>query len=202
LAELALSDESRSTLATIARRAVVAAASGCSYAPPREWIVGPLAAPGASFVTLRTAGELRGCIGSIRARRALGVDVAENGRAAALRDPRFAPVGAHELARLAIELTLLRPPEPLAAGSRAELLAALVPGVDGLVLEEHGRGATFLPAVWEQLPDPEAFLFQLERKAGLGPGSWSPARRLFRYRAESFVVGAALAASDPADGSE
>lgn len=171
---------------------MVAAASGERYAAPQEWIVGRLAEPGASFVTLRAGGELRGCIGSLRARRALGVDVAENGRAAALRDPRFDPVRAHELARLAIELTLLRPPDPLVAGSRAALLAALVPGVDGLVIEEHGRSATFLPAVWEQLPDPESFVLQLERKAGLAAGSWSPARRFFRYHTESIAVGPAL----------
>jgi len=171
---------------------VVAAASGERYAAPREWIVGRLAEPGASFVTLRADGELCGCIGSIRARRALGIDVAENGRAVALRDPRFDPVGAHELARLEIELTLLLPPEPLVVGSRAELLAALTPGVDGLVIEELGRGATFLPAVWEQLPDPESFVSHLERKAGLAAGSWSPMRRLYRYHADSIAVGPAL----------
>ena len=109
--ESALSSESRATLATIARQAVVAAAHRGPYAPPREWIVGRLAEPGASFVTLRAAGELRGCIGSIAARRALGLDVAENGRAAALEDRRFEPVGAHELAHLEIELALLTPPE-------------------------------------------------------------------------------------------
>ncbi len=193
-----LSPESRTALATIARQSVVAAASGCRYTPPREWMVGPLAEPGASFVTLRAAGELRGCIGSIRARRALGLDVAENGRAAALRDPRFDPVEARELAQLSVELTLLLPPEPLAVGGRDELLAALVPGVDGLVLEEDGHGATFLPAVWQQLPDPESFVAQLERKAGLRPGSWSPARRLFRYRAESIAVGPALGGGEAA----
>ncbi len=171
---------------------MVAAARGERYAPPRELLVGRLAEPGASFVTLRAAGELRGCIGSIEARRALGVDVAENARAAALEDRRFAPVGAHELARLAIELSLLSPPAPFPVGSRAELLAALVPNVDGLVLEEQGRRVTFLPSVWEQLPDPESFLVHLERKAGLSAGSWSPARRYFRYRAESIAVGPAL----------
>ncbi len=190
--ESTLPAESRAALATIARRAVVAATSGERYAPSRELVVGRLAEPGASFVTLRAAGELRGCIGSIEARRALGVDVAENARAATLEDRRFEPVGAHELARLSIELALLTPPEPLLVGSRAELLAALVPGVDGLVLEEHGRRATFLPSVWKQLPDPESFVLHLERKAGLAAGSWSPARRFFRYRAESIEVGPAL----------
>lgn len=192
LPEDAFSSASRTALATISRQAVVAAARGERYAPPREWIVGRLAEPGASFVTLRAEGELRGCIGSITARRALGIDVAENARAAALSDRRFAPVGARELARLEIELALLSPPEPLPVGSRAELLAALTRGVDGLVLEEDGRRATFLPAVWAQLADPESFVSHLERKAGLPAGSWSAARRLFRYRAESIAVGPAL----------
>jgi len=101
-------------------------------------------------------------------------------------------VVAAELVRVEIELALLTPPEPFLVGSRAELLAALVPGVDGLVLEEHGRRATFLPSVWERLPDPELFVLHLERKAGLGAGCWSSARRLFRYRAESIAVGPAL----------
>ena len=191
----ALTGESRGLLATIARQAVVAAAKREPYAPAGEWIAGRLAEPGASFVTLRSAGELRGCIGSLAARRALGVDVAETARAAALSDRRFAPVAAHELARLTIELSLLTPPEPFAVGSRAALLAALTPGVDGLVLEEHGHRATFLPAVWTQLPDPESFVLHLERKAGLAPGSWSAARRCFRYRSESIAVGPALVGS-------
>lgn len=182
----------RTVLAAIARQAVVAAVRGEPYAPPPEWIVGSLAEARASFVTLRAEGELRGCIGSLTARRALAVDVAENARSAALLDRRFAPVGAHELARLEIELSLLTPPEPIAASSRAALLAALVPGVDGLVLEESGRRATFLPAVWEQLPDPESFLVHLERKAGVGAGSWSAARRALRYRTEAIDVGPAL----------
>ena len=191
LPEFGLSPESRIALSTIARQAVVAAASGESYAPPQEWIVGSLAEPGASFVTLRAAGELRGCIGSITARRALGLDVAENGRAAAIADRRFAPLRARELALVTIELSLLTPPEPMMVGSRVELLAALVPGVDGLVLEEEGRRATFLPAVWEQLPDPGDFVLHLERKAGVAASSWSAARRFLRYRTESIEVGPA-----------
>lgn len=190
--EAAIAEDWRAVLATIARRAVVAAAHREPFAPPPQWIAGRLAEPGASFVTLRAAGELRGCIGSITARRALGLDVAANGRAAALEDRRFAPLGAHELAQLAIELALLTAPEPLAVSSRRELLAVLTPDVDGLVLEEHGRRATFLPAVWEQLPDPEAFVRQLERKAGCAAGLWSPARRFYRYCAESIAVGPAL----------
>lgn len=192
LPELVAAGEWRAVLASIARRAVVAAAHREEYAPSAEWIAGRLAEPGASFVTLRAEGELRGCIGSLTARRALGVDVAANARAAALEDRRFPPLAAQELPQLAIEISLLTPPEALPVRSRGELLAALTPGVDGLVLEDDGRRATFLPAVWKQLPDPEAFVGQLERKAGLGAGSWSPARRLYRYRAESIAVGPAL----------
>ena len=137
LAELAPVREWRAALATIARQAVVAAARGELYAPPQELLLGRLAEPGASFVTLRSAGELRGCIGSIVARRALGEDVAQNSRAAVLADRRFEPVAEHELVQIEIELSLLTLPEPLSVGSRAELLEELVPGVDGLVLEEH-----------------------------------------------------------------
>lgn len=190
--ESAPAREWRAALATIARQAVVAAARRELYAPPQELLRGRLAEPGASFVTLRSAGELRGCIGSIVARRALGEDVAQNARAAVLADRRFEPVGEHELVQIEIELSLLTLPEPLPVGSRAELLEALVPGVDGLVLEEHGHRATFLPAVWAQLPDPESFVVQLERKAGLAAGSWSTARRHYRYRTESIAVGPAL----------
>lgn len=190
--ETDLQPEWHSVLATIARQAVVAAAHREDYAPPPEWLAGRLAEPGASFVTLRAGGELRGCIGSLTARRALGLDVAANARAAALEDRRFPPLGPHELAQLMIEISLLTPPEALPVRSRSELLAALTPGVDGLVLEDDGHRATFLPAVWEQLPDPEAFVGQLERKAGLGAGSWSSARRFHRYRTESIAVGPAL----------
>ena len=185
----------RSLAAAIARQAVVAAARREPYAVPRAWLTGRLAEPGASFVTLRAGGELRGCIGSLTARRPLAMDVAENGRAAALADRRFPPLEARELGRLEIELSQLTPPEPIPADSRSALLEALVPGVDGLVLEEGACRATFLPAVWSHLPDPDAFVGHLERKAGVAAGSWSPARRLSRYRTESIVVGPALGGS-------
>ena len=193
LPEVTLSRDERTALVAIARRSVVAAANGESYAPPREWIVGRLAEPGASFVTLHAAGDLRGCIGSITARRSLGRDVAENARAATVLDQRFAPVEASELAHIRIDLSLLSTPEPMPIGSRAELVTALVPGADGLVLEENGRRATFLPSVWEQLPDPETFVSRLEKKAGLAPGGWSLERRVYRYHADSIEVGPALA---------
>jgi AmmeMemoRadiSam system protein A len=193
LAELSAFDRhERALLVAIARGAVAATARGASYALPPEAGRGRLAVPGACFVTLHAGGELRGCIGSIEARRALAADVAANARAAAREDGRFDPIAAAELARVEIHLSLLGPPVALDVASRAELLAALVPGVDGLVLEEAGRRATFLPAVWGQLGDCERFVAHLERKAGFAERSWSPARRAFRYAVESIAAGGAL----------
>lgn len=140
-----------------------------------------LRAPGASFVTLRRGETLRGCTGSLEPRRPLVVDVAENAFASAFRDPRFEPLALRELFHVRIHLSLLGPTEPLAADSEEALLAALRPGVDGLVIEEGGRRATFLPAVWEQIPDPRDFVAHLRRKAGLPDRGWSPALRVSRY---------------------
>ena len=120
--------------------------------------------PRASFVTLHRHGELRGCTGSLEPDAPLVVGTARNAFRAAFADPRF---------------------PPLAVRSEAELLARLRPGVDGLVLREDGHAATFLPAVWETLPTPEAFVGALLRKAGLAPGHWSPALRFARYTTES-----------------
>ena len=150
---------------------------------PHDW----LRTPGASFVTLRLEDELRGCIGSLEARRPLGHDVAHNARAAAYRDPRFPPVGRHEWPRLGVEVSLLSPREPLAAASEAEALELLRPGVDGIYLEFGANGATFLPQVWDNLPEPADFLGQLKRKAGLPANFWHRDLRLSRYTVEKFA---------------
>ncbi len=140
-----------------------------------------LQAPGACFVTLTHRGLLRGCIGSVWARRRLLEDVRSNARAAALADPRFPPLTAAELPSTRIEVSLLSVPSPLAAASEAEALAALRPGIDGLILDYAEAQATFLPQVWESLPAPHDFLVQLKRKAGLPAAFWAPAIRLQRY---------------------
>jgi AmmeMemoRadiSam system protein A len=137
--------------------------------------------PAASFVTLELRSALRGCIGTLEAHRPLAVDVAENAFAAAFRDPRFAPLARLELADLEIHVALLSPLERLAAASEAELLAQLRPGVDGLVLRVGERRATFLPAVWEELPDPAAFLRHLKRKAELPADGWPAGAEVWRY---------------------
>lgn len=150
-----------------------------------------LRAPGASFVTLRTAADaLRGCIGTLEPLRALAADVAENAWRAAFRDPRFPPLAAREAGALRLSISLLGVPERLAAASEAELLARLEPGRDGLILAFGGRRATFLPEVWDALPAPAEFLAALKHKAGLPPGFWSDRLEAFRY-ATTTVHGAA-----------
>ncbi|GAB4475409.1 MAG: AmmeMemoRadiSam system protein B [Burkholderiaceae bacterium] len=137
--------------------------------------------PGASFVTLRKRGELRGCIGTLRAQRPLGADVAHNARAAAFADPRFAPLARVEFDAIRIEVSLLSEPVPLAVAGEREVIAALRPHVDGVVFELGERRSTFLPQVWQTLPDPRRFLAQLKRKAGLPEDFWSDAVRVWRY---------------------
>ena len=148
--------------------------------PPEPW----LEAPGCSFVTLRRGGDLRGCIGSLEAHRPLGEDIAANAVAAALRDRRFPPVAAFELPSLAVEVSLLQPSEPLTCTDEDDALRQLRPGIDGLVIEYGSSRATFLPQVWENLPDTPMFLRELKRKAGLPAGFWHADLRLRRYGVE------------------
>jgi AmmeMemoRadiSam system protein A len=138
--------------------------------------------PGACFVTLTRWGELRGCVGSVRASRPLFDDVWLNARGSAFHDSRFPPVERDELSEIAIEVSLLSPPEPLPSFAREkEALAALRPGIDGVILEAGSLRSTFLPQVWDQLPDPKDFLAHLKTKAGLSEGFWSPDVQLQRY---------------------
>ena len=141
-----------------------------------------LEAPGATFVTLFKHGLLRGCIGTLEARRPLGVDVRANAVAAAFDDPRFPRLANEEFIDTSVEVSLLSAPEPMMADGEQDLLAQLRPGVDGLVLEFAGRRATFLPQVWDSLREPTAFLAELKRKAGLPIDFWSAAAHISRYR--------------------
>ncbi len=146
-----------------------------------------LAQPAATFVTLKRAGELRGCIGSLEPRRPLGVDVRENAIAAAFRDPRFPPLAAVEFAGTSVEVSLLSAGERLDVRDEDDLLARLSPGVDGLVLEYEHQRATFLPQVWESIPAPREFLAALKRKAGLAVDFWSPRVNVSRYGVTKWV---------------
>ncbi len=140
----------------------------------------------ASFVTLHKHGQLRGCIGSIIPTRPLALDVSHNAFAAAFEDPRFPPVQASELDDLDIEISILSMPEPIEFSSEEDLLEKIRPGIDGLILKEGPYSGTFLPSVWEQIPDKREFLRQLKRKAGLPADYWSPTIRVFRYTTDSF----------------
>ncbi len=146
--------------------------------PLREWR--------ATFVTLEKAGALRGCIGGLVAQWPLVEDVARHAFAAAFEDPRFLPVREPELATLTLSISILNPATPLPADSEQELIAQLRPGTDGLILKDGARRSTFLPSVWEQLPDAHAFLAHLKMKAGLAPDYWSDTLRFERYTTESF----------------
>lgn len=145
-----------------------------------------LQAPGAVFVTLTRDGALRGCIGSLQAHRPLWEDIEKNARSAAFLDPRFPPVSLREFDRLTVEVSLLSPPEPVSFQDRADLLAQLRPGIDGVILDGDGHRGTFLPQVWESLPAPAQFLAQLLRKAGL-PDDFPVARlHVSRYGVEKW----------------
>ncbi|MBO1924945.1 AmmeMemoRadiSam system protein A [Thiomicrorhabdus sp. 6S3-12] len=148
---------------------------------------GQLANPGASFVTLNKEQQLRGCIGSLLAHRPLAEDVVANAFNAAFKDPRFAPLQLEETDLLEMEISVLSTPQEIQAIETLEqLLESLQPGLDGLILTQGFRRATFLPSVWEQLPDKEEFVRQLMRKGGIM--QWSSEIRCERYH--SFKFGA------------
>jgi len=140
-----------------------------------------LAEDGASFVTLTQDGELRGCIGTLQAHRPLLSDIKSNAVSAAFRDPRFAPLSLEELERTAVEISLLSPTQEMEFEHEADALAQLRAGVDGIVFEYRGHRSTFLPQVWEQLPQPHQFMAHLKRKAGLPHNFWAEGVRLSRY---------------------
>ncbi len=170
--------EKGSTLLKLAR-SEIASKLGHEVSPPAQ--AGWLAEPGASFVTLTRQGELRGCIGTLEAHRPLGLDVRENAVAAAFRDPRFMPLAHAEFDEIRVEVSVLSPHEALAAGSEKDALAVLRPGIDGVVFEYAHYRSTFLPQVWEQLPDPAEFMAHLKRKAGVPKEFWAEGVRLSRY---------------------
>jgi AmmeMemoRadiSam system protein A len=150
--------------------------------PHPDW----LDQPGAVFVTLTQHGQLRGCIGSLEAHRSLIADLQSNARAAAFKDPRFPPLQREEFAGTQVEVSLLSPAEPMHFTDQADALARLRPGIDGVILEHGWQRATFLPQVWEQLPQPREFIAHLKRKAGLAADFWADDLRLSRYQVEKF----------------
>ena len=149
-----------------------------------------LTCDGASFVTLTKQGQLRGCIGSLEPRRPLVLDVCENALGAAFHDPRFPPVSPGELANLHIEISVLSIPQPLSYDGPDDLIAKLRPGVDGVVIKRDWNRATFLPQVWEKLPDAHQFLEHLCLKAFLPADAYRhPGLDVYTYQVEKFEEG-------------
>jgi len=159
---------------------------GRSLDPDPKKAPSGLRVPGAVFVTLDIHGQLRGCVGSFEARRPLIQDVAQNAYSAAFMDFRFPPLSQAEFPELGLHISLLTPLEPLEVTSQQDLLRKLRPGVDGLLLEDPPHRSTFLPQVWDSLPEPEDFLGELFLKAGLPVDHWSKTLSFQRYGAEEF----------------
>ena len=140
----------------------------------------------ACFVTLTINHQLRGCIGHLEAIQPLVKDVAENAFSAAFRDPRFPALSKDELSRCDLEISVLTPPQPMSFDSEADLLDQIQPGTDGLILEDGLKRGTFLPSVWESLPEKQQFWDHLKLKAGLPVNHWSDSVKVSRYHSLAF----------------
>ena len=139
-----------------------------------------------SFVTLHKNGALRGCIGALEAYQPLINDVAEHAYSAAFQDPRFPALEDHEFEHLDVEISILGKPELMRFESEENLLQQIRPNIDGLIIEHGYNRGTFLPSVWEQLPDKKEFLNHLKMKAGLSSQWWDSAVKISRYETFSF----------------
>jgi uncharacterized protein len=184
-----LTQEERRQLLTLARYSVVAAASQVPLPEIDPGQFSPrLFEAGASFVTLTEAnGDLRGCIGALEAYQPLVMDVREHAAAAAMDDFRFFPVQPDEVERIHIEISCLTPPQTLEYTDPGELPRLLRPNVDGVILRDGSRRATFLPQVWEKLPDPESFLAHLCQKMGAPSNLWKRKKLTVEiYQVEEF----------------
>lgn len=135
----------------------------------------------ASFVTIKLNGELRGCIGTLIAHRALIEDIQANATSASFRDPRFPPLNAEEFKNISISISILTEPEIIEFSSEEDLLSKIRPGIDGLILSADQHRGTFLPSVWEELPEKELFWKYLKRKTGLPENFWSSTIKVERY---------------------
>ena len=183
-----LTQQERTLLLQLARQALEYGVRNQSLPPlPMEGLTPNLKAQGASFVTLTVNGNLRGCIGALEPYQSLVEDVCEHAVAAALEDYRFPHVQENELASIRIEISRLTLPEPIEYASPEELLTKLRPGMDGIILKNGSRRATFLPQVWEKVGDKQEFLENLCYKMGVSPDLWQ--RRhldVLRYEVEEF----------------
>ena len=178
----------RKFLMTLARKTLLQAAKG--QAPPKintAEVPKQLLEPKACFVTLKRSGQLRGCIGGFFPEQPLFKEVVDKTASAAMKDRRFKPVSPDELDKIEIEISVLTVPKPLAFESPEDLLARLRPYIDGVILRKGRMQSTYLPQVWDQMPDKETFLGQLSRKAGMAPTDWrKPGLTVLTYQVEAF----------------
>lgn len=183
-----LTDGEKQTLLRLARESMGYAVRGKKLPPLDDNSLTPcLRENGASFVTLTINGDLRGCIGTLEAHQSLARDVREHAIAAALEDPRFHPVDESELSRIKLEVSRLTAPQLLEYSSSEELRTKLRPHVDGVILKDDYRRATFLPQVWEKIPNPASFLDHLCVKMGASPGLWQSKKlQVYVYQVEEF----------------
>ena len=183
-----LTIEEKQTLLRTAREALQYGVSGQALpALDLESMTPRLRSNGASFVTLTILGELRGCIGALEPYQPLAQDVREHAVAAALEDPRFPPVSPEELDQIEIEVSRLTFPEKLEYTDAEDLCARLHPHVDGVILRDGSRRATFLPQVWEKIPDKAEFLDNLCYKMGAAPDTWRRKHlEVLTYQVEEF----------------
>jgi AmmeMemoRadiSam system protein A len=146
-----------------------------------------LTEPAGTFVTLTSNGALRGCIGSLTADESILSGIKRNAVNAAFQDPRFPPLSKEEADRIAVEISVLTEPQPLTYKNPKDLLAKLTPHTDGVIIQKGLARATFLPQVWEQIPDKVTFMEHLCAKAGLPPNAWEHQElKVFTYQVQSF----------------
>ncbi|HXY28906.1 MAG TPA: AmmeMemoRadiSam system protein A [Acidimicrobiales bacterium] len=187
-ADAALTAQDAGLLLDIADAAIVEGLfGGPPSVPPLALLPAALRQQVGVFVTLTVDGDLNGCIGTIEGEEPLGHGTARHARSAAFADPRLPALRRADYQRLTTEVSVLSPLAPVAAASRQRMLEQLRPGTDGLVIALGARRGVFLPAVWDQLADPEAFLDHLQVKAGLPPGWWHDAIRAWRFTATKFA---------------
>ena len=183
-----LTDSERNFLLGLARKSIEAAAGGTHIpAGDKEQVPLKLLEDGACFVTLTKNGALRGCIGTLEAYQPLYLDVIEHAAAAAVDDFRFNPVHPDEVPTISIEISVLTRPEQVSYNGPDDLLNKLRPGIDGVVIKDGRMRATFLPQVWEQLPDMQEFMSHLCSKMGASAGLWKIKNlAVFTYQVEEF----------------
>ena len=181
-----LSTDEKESLRSIARDSITYGLQhGAAMPIALEQYSSLLRQQGACFVTLNLNHQLRGCIGTLEAYQPLAKDVADHAYAAAFQDPRFPPVSEKDAEQLEIHISILTAPKAMTFSSQKDLLSQLQPGIDGLVLSDGYHKGTFLPSVWEQLPEPVDFLNHLKLKAGLDAHYWSDTIEVSRYQAIS-----------------